>query len=163
MESLSTLKRPKGDSLSLCIICQEHTKVKLVNGGTQGIQKIKERANERHKLKDLKNKDVTERVLNISASQEPPVWYKSCYCWFTDKRKIGRLRSSVPVATPHSSTASCSGTGPSMLRSSKTPLNRKLCLFCQASGKEPFHSVASFNMRDRIIGAKNMIRHFALL
>ena len=152
MDSISSLKRLSNDSLSMCIICQEHKKSeKLVKGGTQGVQRIEECANQRHKLKDLRNREIIDRVINVSALQELPTWHRSCYSWFTDKSKIARLEPTTyePVQPScHSSSA-----GPSTLRSSSTPINWKLCLFCQKDAKQVLHSVTSFNMSKKIMDA----------
>ena len=130
METASSLKRSTQAELSLCIICQQPKKDKMLSMGQQGVQKLRESATKRHKLKDIKNRDVTDRILH-AAFNESLKCHKSCYAWFTDKGKIARLESKSPHAV-----SSCSASSHmSQLRSSTKPLLWELCMFFQTESK----------------------------
>ena len=119
--------------------------------GQQGVQKLRESATKRHKLKDIKNRDVTDRILH-EAFNESLKCHKSCYAWFTDKGKIARLESKSPHAV-----SSCSASSHmSQLRSSTKPLLWELCMFCQTESKrETLRSVQTLETSTNIIeGAK---------
>ena len=126
MESISSLKRSCSDSLAMCIICQEHKKIRKSRPSwNTRVQRIKECTTQRHKLKDMKNRDIIDKVINVSELQGLPTWHRSCYSWFTNKSKIARLELTKPKTVQpsfHSSSA-----GPSTLRSSSKPMNVELC------------------------------------
>ena len=150
MEPIVSLKRSTNVVLSMCIICQERKDDKIINGGQQGFQRLQDCATQRHKLKDVKNRSIIDRVHSNSSSKEPLVWHKSCYSWFTDKGKIARLDKYSLTSTP--CCGSLEDSYPN-LRSSTSRINWELCIFCQTLSTESLHSVSTFTTSKKILDA----------
>ena len=65
----------------MCTVCHENDSDKLVHPGPQGIERIKECARQRHKLKDVKSRDVIDRIQNTPYKKLK--WHRKCYSDFT--------------------------------------------------------------------------------
>ena len=153
MEPLSKLKRTSLDVESRqCLICQSKRKESICKGTPQGIDTLKQAAQERLNRKDPKQQDSIERILQCSDVEL--VWHRSCYSTFTSRRQIARLNDEIP--SPSSSCHRQEEQTAKQLRSTTNNIDWGKCVFCQNAKTETLHSIQTFNTSDKII---NMARY----
>ena len=163
MNPVVSLKRPCPVDLSLCIICQTGGG-SLRHASKQGIEMLTKATEIRRKLRDAKNRSAIDRLVDVLDSEHASslVWHKNCYSQFSDKNKIKRLEStqdSHPVkdGMASSSNRAHSPQPCSSRRSSVTPMNWNLCMFCQdIHPKERLCSVMTLNTSSDILDAAKL-------
>ena len=107
METASSLKRSTQAELSMCIICQQPKKDKMIIMGQQGVQTLRESAIKRHKLTNIKNRDVTDRILHEASNEslkchnstKPLLWELCMSCQTESKRETLRSVSTLETST----------------------------------------------------------------
>ena len=158
MDPILNLKRDREDDFEQCIICQDDKHEKLLNASEQGLVKLKESASIRHKLRDVKNNDVIDRIATI-ADDTSLVWHKSCYSSFTSKNKISRLEKSNYAEVTCTNTGVCNTSTEDQnassrnLRSSMQPIDWNLCMFCQMTSRTKLSAVTTLKMSQQILDA----------
>ena len=131
--------------------------------GKQGLVTLRDAVTTRSKLRDIRNRDVINRleVVLQSTDAESIMWHRNCYAQFTDKGKLqwlqrqntssadndeGQTSSNKGACTPSTSTR--------VLRGSVPAIDWKKCLFCQAVDiKHRLISVTTNKMSAQIIEA----------
>ena len=152
MNERASLKRSTpAPSYENCIICQKFKRDTLYKASTQGLNSLRQSAEERRKCRDVDNTDKIDKIVNAleTENQEKLHWHKSCFAVFTDKGKISRLKA----ALRSSSLAETQLTTSAGLRSRTATCDWKLCLFCQKEErkKETLCSVTTFRVSQQII------------
>ena len=120
---------------------------KLSAGSVQGYDRIMQCAHERHKKKDIDNRDSIDRI--ISSVHGNVCWHSNCYSSFTSKTHIDRLKMihTEPCTSQNTSIET------KKLRSTEKHIHWDKCMFCQERCNEQLHSVQSFNTSKKIIDA----------
>ena len=148
MERLTSLKRQAHEiNYTKCIICQTDKSDKLRAGSVQGYDRIMQCAHERHKKKDIDNRDSRDRI--ISSVHGNVCWHSNCYSSFTSKTHIDRLKKihTEPCTSQNTSIET------QKLRRTEKHIHWDKCMFCQERCNDQLHSVQSFNTSKKIIDA----------
>lgn len=161
MEHIATIKRKSIDKdidyTNCCFFCQNHAPANDLRAASiDGKHRTTVVADQRRKLGDTANVDVLARLEMLSAPEFEELevkWHKSCYSNFTSEFKLCRLRKQrsahvhIDTCTGDSEhdSPSLSGQQRPTRRSCQSPMDWKLCMFCQrTSDKKKLHSVTTF-------------------
>ena len=157
MEPLTSLKRCSMVDFTSCIICQSDKSGDLRAATEHSLAIIKDITDVRKKLRDIKYRDVIERLDEIiqSDTSVQMFWHRGCYAQYTDKGKLERLRKKMSPEDPF---PSCSHQTESQKlitrRSGFERMNWQLCMFCQEEqNKKRLISVSTFKMSQTILQA----------
>jgi hypothetical protein len=157
MDPAFTLKRTLGVDLKLCIFCQKHNKSnEVLKESTEYSRNVVHDAMiKRQKLKDIANREVSDRLNNLLATNQEDsiVWHRNCYAQFTSKEKIQRLEQKhVASGREALRNETITSTGPRKTQSHVQQVNWEQCIFCQNEhSKERLSSVMTFKMSENVI------------
>jgi len=105
-----------------------------------GKSRVKVVAQQRWKLRDMKNADVLDRLngLHQDFDSSDITWHRSCYSSFTSESKLERLRKQRLAALEDDT---CDSKSVPTGRSATTIINWNLCMFCQTRTDKKLHRV----------------------
>jgi len=160
MDPVVSLKRHLSVDYTLCIFCEtSRPSSALLHGATDnGLNKVRNAASSRKKLRDSKNTDVINRLDDVLDSDRAAtlVWHRNCYAQFTDKSKIERLERPLAEHSKgeFSSQSTCNSGGGNRRspRKGGKSVDWNECIFCQEPvTKTRLISVVTTQMSKQII------------
>jgi len=160
VSSLTSNKRRLNNNNTCCFFCQSDSG-NLRIGSEDGKARVKTVAEQRRNLGDTQYADVIERIriiLDDEHSSQTVVWHKDCYSTYTSETQLERLSkkrqhclaiNTAPAVTSDHSTPTVCALGPRR-RSSQTPIDWSLCMFCQNHSNKSTHRVETMPCSDEI-------------
>lgn len=167
MAALQPTKRKRQEmEYSSCIICQTVSKEPVTKRPQmKSYENILTSCQQRVEYGDTLYSDLNERLDDLSAEDlaaNSAVYHRNCYQKLTNIAHLERAKERFEKSSGRCHIASRktreqepmpSTSEERVHRSSISPLNKDLCIFCQEISKEKLHEIVSSNMGSRVITA----------